>query len=220
MTVRRTRQTVRLAAATLAAILGSSCGDSERRGAGETAAVVDAPSDARTLHAVTVHRPAGPPRVLLAADGPDGQPLTAACSTCHATRVPDRTNRAADLDQFHQGLQFRHGDSSCFACHDERDYDALKLADGTRLEYADVMTLCSQCHGPQAKDYERGAHGGMTGYWDLRRGPRVRNNCVDCHDPHAPRFPPMVPTFKPKDRFLDPPAPESADAHRSQEGTR
>jgi hypothetical protein len=64
-----------------------------------------------------------------------------------------------------------------------------------------VMDLCGQCHGPQARDYAHGAHGGMTGYWDLSRGPRERNNCIDCHDPHAPAFPKVRPVFAPKDRF-------------------
>ncbi|MFT7633353.1 MAG: formate-dependent nitrite reductase cytochrome c552 subunit, partial [Mariniblastus sp.] len=74
--------------------------------------------------------------------------------------------------------------------------------DGTKVEFTDVMTLCAQCHGPQMTDYEHGAHGGMNGHWDLNRGPQTKNNCVDCHQPHAPKFPKMQPTFKPRDRFL------------------
>lgn len=152
---------------------------------------------------VTVNRPAGPPRVIVSDAGPDGAPVTVACGTCHATRTPNRANRAtADLDEFHQGLVFRHGTSTCLSCHDGDDYDRLRLADGRPVEFVDVMTLCSQCHGPQFRDWQHGAHGGMSGYWDLSRGPRARNNCVDCHDPHAPAFPMMRPTFKPIDRFL------------------
>ena len=221
MTVPTTMRIVRIAAVACAAVAWPSCGEPDRGGAVApvNAAAGEAAGEPRKLHPVTIHRPSGPPRVLLGVEGPDGKPLTAACSTCHATRAPNLANRAADLDEFHQGLQFVHGDSSCYSCHDERDYDALKLADGRRVEYAEVMTLCSQCHGPQANDYAHGAHGGMTGYWDLTRGPRERNNCVDCHDPHAPKFPAMVPTFKPKDRFLDPPH-ESRSPDRSKEGTR
>ncbi|MFG0316567.1 MAG: hypothetical protein ACF8XB_04785, partial [Planctomycetota bacterium JB042] len=131
------------------------------------------------------------------------------CSTCHATRPPDRTNaRTEDLDEFHQGLVVRHGDGTCLACHDPTDYDRLRRADGRPVAFEDVMDLCGQCHGPQLRDWRHGAHGGMTGYWDLTRGPRTRNHCVDCHDPHAPAFPRMRPTFKPIDRFLTP-DPES-----------
>jgi hypothetical protein len=132
-----------------------------------------------------------------------GRAITASCTTCHATRTPNRDNRVAeDLDEFHGGLIFAHASITCLACHDSTNYDRLRLADGSGLPYAEVMTLCAQCHGTQARDYEHGAHGGMTGYWDLTRGPRHRNNCVDCHDPHAPAFPRMMPTFKPIDRFL------------------
>ena len=91
---------------------------------------------------------------------------------------------------------------SCLSCHNSEDYDALKLADGSRVEFTEVMTLCAQCHGPETRDYEHGAHGGMNGFWDLTRGPRTKNNCVDCHNPHSPAFLPMQPTFKPRDRFL------------------
>jgi predicted CXXCH cytochrome family protein len=103
-------------------------------------------------------------------------------------------------------MPLAHGMLACYSCHNPDDADALRLADGTSVAYPDVMTLCAQCHGTQARDYEHGAHGGMNGYWDLTRGPRTRNNCIDCHDPHSPEFPSMQPTFKPRDRFLDPSA--------------
>jgi formate-dependent nitrite reductase cytochrome c552 subunit len=106
--------------------------------------------------------------------------------------------------QFHQGMPLVHGNLACYACHNPNDNDTLRLADETVVEYAEVMALCAQCHGSQAKNYARGFHGGMTGFWDLNRGGRVRNNCIDCHDPHVPEFPKMQPTFKPRDRFLKP----------------
>ncbi len=149
-------------------------------------------------------KPSGPPRIELSNEDPQGRSGTVACSTCHSVKPPNRATRtAADLDQFHQHLRIAHGTLGCYACHNPNDADTLRLADDTTVEYSDVMTLCGQCHGPQARDYEHGGHGGMTGYWDLRRGPRQRNNCIDCHDPHAPKFPTMIPTFKPRDRFLD-----------------
>jgi nitrate reductase cytochrome c-type subunit len=62
--------------------------------------------------------------------------------------------------------------------------------------------LCAQCHGPQARDFQHGAHGGMTGYWDLSKGPRRRNSCIDCHDPHAPKYPAVMPVFPPAESGL------------------
>lgn len=154
---------------------------------------------------VHINRPSGPPVIELIDATGTGRQTSLSCSSCHSLREPDLTNRRpGDLTTFHENMQFVHGDLSCLSCHNPDDYDALRLADGTRVEYTDVMTLCSQCHGPQARDYAHGAHGGMNGYWDLSRGPRTRNNCVDCHDPHVPAFPSMRPTFKPRDRFLKP----------------
>lgn len=153
---------------------------------------------------VTIRRPTGSPNVATGLTDIHGNAVTATCSTCHQTRQPNRRNRTTkDLDEFHKGMTVSHGNLSCLSCHNENDYDSLKLADGRRIEFSDVMTLCGQCHGPQMTAYEHGAHGGMTGYWDRSRGPQVKNNCIDCHPPHAPQFPRMRPTFKPRDRFLD-----------------
>lgn len=165
---------------------------------GAAAAPAAAPA---ATHPVVIRRhPA--PRVLSGATDHAGQPATIACGTCHAVRPPDPANRsAADLDQFHQGLNVAHGTNSCLSCHDAGDYDSLKLADGRKVAFEDSMTLCSQCHGPQRRDYDHGAHGGMNGYWDLSRGGRVRNTCVDCHDPHVPKYQGAIPMPRPRDRF-------------------
>jgi len=153
---------------------------------------------------VTIREPAGPPRVVTTLKDIHGSSVTVACSTCHTTRSPNHQNKTAkSLDEFHGGMAFSHGTVSCLSCHNPNDYDSLQLADGSPVDFTDVMTLCGQCHGPQMKDYEHGVHGGLNGYWDLTRGPQQKNNCVDCHNPHAPQFPKMQPTFKPKDRFLE-----------------
>ncbi len=155
-------------------------------------------------HEITIRMPSGPPQVDTGITNMHGQKLYVACSTCHASREPNITNRStSDLDEFHKDMRFSHGNLTCLACHNPNDYDTLHLADRSKLAFQEVMSLCSQCHGTQRRDYDHGAHGGMTGYWDLKRGPRVRNNCVDCHSPHQPKFPKMNPTFKPRDRFLE-----------------
>jgi len=159
----------------------------------------------KTRHTVTINRPLGPPVIRIDGTDPHGRQSSIACSTCHGLRPANYANRVpADLDQFHQQMKFSHGKLACFACHNPKDYDSLRLADETVLGYPDVMTLCSQCHGQEARAYEHGAHGGMNGYWDLSRGARTRNNCIDCHDPHVPKYPSMQTTFKPRDRFLNP----------------
>lgn len=127
-----------------------------------------------------------------------GQAVAVACSTCHSTTKPNpATQSAAELDEFHQGMAFVHGGVSCLSCHSSKNYDSLQLANGSPVAFENVMSVCAQCHGPQYRDYRNGSHGGMNGFWDLKAGPRTRNNCVDCHDPHAPAFAPMMPVFKP-----------------------
>lgn len=154
---------------------------------------------------VIINKPSGPPRIELVGSDPQGRTGSVACSTCHSVRPPNPKNvSAASLHEFHLGMTFDHGTIACYACHNPDDADMLRMADGSSLAYQDVMTLCSQCHGTQATAYAHGAHGGMNGSWDLSRGPQTKNNCVDCHDPHAPSYPKMIVQFKPKDRFHSP----------------
>jgi len=151
---------------------------------------------------VVINRPSFVPQVDTGSKDIDGHAVTVACATCHATREPNVENRATkDLDQFHAGLKIQHGQLTCLSCHNSNNYNSLRLADGTELSFSDSMQLCAQCHGPQFRDYQNGSHGGMTGYWDLNRGPRQRNHCTDCHDPHWPEFQKMLPVFAPRDRF-------------------
>lgn len=143
-----------------------------------------------------------------------GRPIRVACVTCHGTRDAGAfPQSASDLREFHQGLVVQHGNLQCGSCHVERagGEPRLHLASGVELSTADTMRLCAQCHGPKFQSYEHGAHGGMTGYWDLSRGDRSRNHCVDCHDPHAPKFAPSRPVLPPRDRFLPAPS-KSAEA--------
>jgi hypothetical protein len=171
-------------------------------------------TSATKQHPVIIRKPNGPPRIELAGTDPQGRTGSVACSTCHAVREPNIQNiSAGTLDEFHQGMTFNHGTIACYACHNPNDSDALRLADGSKVAYENVMTLCSQCHSKQAESFAHGAHGGMNGHWDLTRGPQMKNNCIDCHDPHAPAYPKMIVGFKPKDRFNEPHDEHAEDGH-------
>ena len=184
--------------------------NSKRAAAAQTTRQTSAESGA-ALFPTIIRQPAGPPRIQTGTTDSHGNAISVGCSTCHTTRTPNVGSKvAADLTEFHTGMKFSHGNVSCLSCHNSTDYDALKLADGSRVEFTNVMTLCAQCHGSQMTDYEHGAHGGMSGFWDKTKGPGTKNNCVDCHNPHAPQFPKMRPTFKPKDRFLNDQKAEAA----------
>ncbi len=152
-----------------------------------------------TAHPVTIRKPAEVGLVDTGKKDIHGKPVMVGCATCHDTRDPDFTMKdGAQLDEFHQGLKYAHGGQSCLSCHNAEDYGTLKRADGEALEFSASMQLCAQCHGPQFRDYQNGSHGGMTGYWDLKQGPRERNHCTDCHDPHHPAYPQVMPVFPPK----------------------
>lgn len=182
----------------------------------DAATKADAPTPKpATLHPVHFRQPSGAPRVSTGVTDPSGQPVTVACGTCHTTTKPNfQTHSGAQLVQFHQGLNYAHGNLTCLSCHNDQDYNSLHLANHQRVEFTDVMQLCAQCHGHQWESYQHGAHGGMNGHWDLTRGARTRNICTNCHDPHAPKFPLVQPIFPPRDRISVP-----LPGHRIKETT-
>ena len=150
-----------------------------------------------SLHEVRIHEP---PELTTISTSEGG--VGTLCVTCHSldglgAEVP---TSAADLGGPHAGLHFDHGSNTCSSCHNPEDITQLRLANGVSLPMRETMTLCAQCHGSQFRDYQHGAHGGMRGYWDRTRGPRERNHCIDCHDPHAPRYPIYMPMPPPADR--------------------
>lgn len=161
-----------------------------------------------------VHRPKKLESIETGSVTPAGIKGRVPCETCHSLRAASELPRdPSRLTQFHKGLQFAHGELVCASCHAEGNPPTLHLANSERVPMVEAMRLCAQCHGPQYRDYRHGAHGGMLGYWDLSSGPRSRNNCVDCHDPHTPKIPQVVPAPAPRDRFV---AEQREDSHGRQ----
>lgn len=133
-----------------------------------------------------------------------GQATVTPCATCHGGRDAGALPESARaIKGPHAGLALTHGGLRCAACHDPEARDRLRLADGRTLPLTEAMQLCAQCHGPQKTNYDHGAHGGMRGHWDLSVGPRERNHCVACHNPHAPAFGQFLPVAGPRDRFTE-----------------
>ena len=155
---------------------------------------------------VEIRQPPIPRGVPTNALALDAQPVSLQCYSCHSVRPANsKASRSTDMDEFHQGLHMSHGQLACVSCHNPTDgYSTLRLADGRSVAFTESMSLCAQCHGTQFRDYQHGAHGGMTGHWDLKKGGRTRNHCLHCHDPHAPKYPTFMPVAAPHDRF--PPA--------------
>jgi hypothetical protein len=198
---------LRAATTSMVVALAVGCNDTSATSASSTGFSSGSPVLSTTeapSYGVKIHQPEAPPMIATGDIDEHGRPVQANCATCHATRPPNPKARlGSPLVLFHQGDLGPHGNLTCISCHEPSDgYRSLRLADGSNLPYSEVMQLCAQCHGPQFRDYKHGAHGGMTGYWDLTKGGRERNNCIDCHHPHAPAYPKVRPAAGPQDRFL------------------
>lgn len=162
------------------------------------------PPDPAARGVERVARRAGPPRVTTDLVDSMGRPVTVGCATCHSLAGLSTPSRPVGqpLQQFHQGLVVDHGvrvGLRCDGCHAGPEYATLRTADGRAVPYAEVTELCRQCHGPQARDFDHGAHGGMQGHWDLAYGDRQRHACTTCHDPHSPAYARVWPARPPGD---------------------
>jgi len=137
------------------------------------------------------------------------------CYTCHekgkppTLRFDDKQNLIIPSE--HSDIVMKHGSHNrnnlCFNCHNENNLELLQPRDGRELKFADSTKLCGSCHGPNYRDWEAGAHGRTSGYWDRSKGEITRKDCVSCHNPHSPKFPgrkpappphPLRPLDKPK----------------------
>ncbi len=90
----------------------------------------------------------------------------------------------------HKDITLNHGNNKfCLNCHHPTNRNAFKHDDGTEITEENVVQLCARCHGTTYRDWEAGAHGRINGYWDRTRGEQTRLRCIQCHDPHNPKFP-------------------------------
>jgi len=119
------------------------------------------------------------------------------CYGCHEKKSPPKLRFGADqkivVPDEHSDVVMGHGqhgrNNNCYNCHDEQNLLQLAARDGRALKLEDSVPLCGSCHGPTYRDWEAGVHGRTSGYWDRSKGPIVRQLCVNCHNPHSPKFP-------------------------------
>jgi hypothetical protein len=137
------------------------------------------------------------------------------CMECH-TLLPARWHYDRALAE-HQDIKLEHGNNRfCLNCHHPTNRNAFVDYDGAEIVQADVVQLCAKCHGPIYNDWQAGVHGRSNGFWDANQGPKTKLKCIQCHDPHQPKFKamkPLAPLAYPP-RAANPPAgkPE-ANAH-------
>jgi hypothetical protein len=109
------------------------------------------------------------------------------CTECHKDLVPNPQKRK--LADMHDDISamFNHDPENrwCLDCHDLKSRDSLKLASGKLLDFKESYKLCGQCHGEKLRDWKVGVHGKRTGEWN---GKKDYFLCVNCHNPHSPKF--------------------------------
>ena len=100
------------------------------------------------------------------------------CYACHDKKKPPPlrldTNGNIIVAKEHSDIVMGHGrhgrNNNCFNCHNETNLVLLQPRDGRELTFADSPQLCGSCHGPTYRDWEAGAHGRISGYWDRSQG--------------------------------------------------
>jgi hypothetical protein len=113
------------------------------------------------------------------------------CSSCHASMPVNRKRRV--LTEMHTEIKLHHAENLrwCLDCHDADNRDKLRLYDGELVSFTESYRLCGECHGTVYRDWKAGIHGKRTGYFF--GGKRTYHLCVNCHDPHDPKFKPIKP---------------------------
>ena len=144
------------------------------------------------------HQPAAPQKALPTPEKPgqlQAQPPPFSdgifpCSSCHSG-PGDKTRRQLG---FHDDIQaaFEHDAEHrwCLDCHDNAKRDVLHLSNGDPVPFTESYRLCGQCHGDKYRDWRWGVHGKRIGNWD---GQKTYFLCVNCHNPHSPKFKPLKP---------------------------
>lgn len=122
------------------------------------------------------------------------------CTSCHDGKSMKLNIKRRELQDMHGDITLNHGPASrwCLDCHDASNRDSLHLASGEKIPFTASYLLCGQCHGDKLRDWRVGVHGKRTGSWN---GPKQYLLCVNCHNPHTPRFQaikPMPPPTRPE----------------------
>ena len=123
------------------------------------------------------------------------------CYACHEKGKPPTlrfdTNQNLIIPKEHSDIVMGHGshgrNNNCFNCHNETNLTLLQTRDGREVTFMNSQLLCGSCHGPTYRDWEAGAHGRTSGYWNRSPEATDRKICANCHDPHSPHFPQRKP---------------------------
>lgn len=137
------------------------------------------------------------------------------CMECHKL-FPARWHHDGPPKE-HTKIKLQHGENRfCLNCHHPTDRNAFVDYDGSKIAEADVVNLCAKCHGTIYRDWQAGVHGRQNGFWNASLGEKTKLRCIQCHDPHTPKFQPMKPLAPLK---YPPRAAHAPDEKGSSHGT-
>ena len=128
--------------------------------------------------------------------------FTYKCTECHVDFK--NTLQSNDPKGEHKDLVLDHGfNVFCLNCHHPDNRNAYVSYDGSEIPSNKPAQLCRKCHGPSYREWQAGTHGRQNGYWDTSKGKQTKLLCIQCHDPHSPKFKSMKPDPAPRVSRLD-----------------
>ncbi len=134
------------------------------------------------------------------------------CMECHKL-FPARWHYDRPMNE-HKDIQLNHGNNRfCLNCHHPTNRNAFVDYDGSEIAQADVVLLCAKCHGTIYRDWKAGVHGRENGFWNVALGEKTKLRCIQCHDPHSPKFQSMrpLPPLRYPPRGANPPTERDSD---------
>lgn len=135
------------------------------------------------------------------------------CMECHKL-IPARWHYDGLTLNEHKDVKLDHGNNRfCLNCHHPTNRNAFVDYDSTEIAQADVVTLCAKCHGTIYRDWQAGVHGRQNGFWNASMGDKTKLRCIQCHDPHSPKFQAMKPLPPLKYPARAPNPPDHSAAH-------